>query len=104
MTMKNKIKRTQKPKKTFKERILKIGNSLNDGKLRDPSTYLLVFQLLALTMALVFQKDNLTSRNIIIFISLIVVVFLANKIVLKITDGDNYLLSIDRKASCRERV
>ena len=94
MTMKNKIKRTQKPKKTFKERILKIGNSLNDGKLRDPSTYLLVFQLLALTMALVFQKDNLTSRNIIIFISLIVVVFLANKIVLKITDGDNYLLSI----------
>ena len=94
MKMQIKRKNNKNQDLSLKDRFLNIGNNFTSGKLRNPATYLLWFQILAISLVLVSNEEGYNNKNIFIFASLVLTVFFANKIVTKITDGDNYLLLI----------
>ncbi|WP_422146336.1 FtsW/RodA/SpoVE family cell cycle protein [Miniphocaeibacter sp.] len=94
MKMRIKSKTRKKQKLSLKERFLSIGTNLTNGKLRNPATLLLWFQILAFSLVLANDRENFTIKKLFVFVTVIVVVYMANKAVTKITDGDNYLLLI----------
>ena len=91
--MRNKTK-YKKNKLSFKDRFLSFRSTFGTGKLKNPSSLLLWFQILTISIVLLSNSNSFTTKNTMYFIIFIDATALANKLVSKITEGDNYLMLI----------
>ncbi len=94
MMSRSNVKKKKKNKKTFKERLMNIGSKSLDGKLKNPAKLLFWFQILTIGLVLVSGGDSFTVKNTLVFVAYMVIVNLSNRVVSKITSGDNYLMLI----------
>ncbi|MDL2310649.1 FtsW/RodA/SpoVE family cell cycle protein [Peptostreptococcaceae bacterium OttesenSCG-928-C18] len=91
---KSKVKNKSKKKLSLRERFLNIGSKGLDKKLKNPAKLLFWFQILTISLVLVSSKENFTTRNLLAFVIYMIVVNFSNRIISKITTGDNYLMLI----------
>ncbi|WP_164995866.1 FtsW/RodA/SpoVE family cell cycle protein [Miniphocaeibacter massiliensis] len=91
---KSKVKNKAKKKISLKERFMKIGSKGLDKKLKNPSRLLFWFQILTISLVLVSSGKNFTTKSLLAFIIYMAVVNFSNRIISKITTGDNYLMLI----------
>ncbi|MCF6466693.1 FtsW/RodA/SpoVE family cell cycle protein [Clostridium sp. Cult2] len=59
-----------------------------------PRNLLMLFELMALLLLFIYDKDNLDKLTIIYAIALIFIVYISNFILLRISTGDNYIFLI----------
>lgn len=91
MRNKRKLKKNKLP---LKDRLLSFSSTFGSGKLKNPASLLLWFQILSISIVLLSNSEALTTKNILSFIVFVVAVIVVNGLVSKITEGDNYLMLI----------
>ncbi|MDO5017809.1 MAG: FtsW/RodA/SpoVE family cell cycle protein [Lagierella massiliensis] len=91
--MKNK-KKMRRNEVGFFNKLLSKDFSFSKKSVKNPLTLLFWFQVLTMSLVLVSSGENFTLKNTILFISFIVGVNIANRLIVKVTDGDNYLLLV----------
>lgn len=93
MTMKNKKSLIRSESNFFKKIFSKEFN-FTRSSVKNPLRLLLWFQILAMGLISVSAGENFNTKNTLLFISFIIGVNVANRLVVKVTDGDNYLLLV----------
>lgn len=93
MTMKNK-KALKRSESSFFKKIFSKDFNFTRSSVKNPLRLLLWFQILAMGLISVSAGENFNSKNTLLFISFIIGVNIANRLVVKVTDGDNYLLLV----------
>ena len=93
MTMKNK-KVLKRNESSFFKKIFSKDFNFTRSSVKNPLRLLLWFQILAMGLISVSAGENFNTKNTLLFISFIIGVNVANRLVVKITDGDNYLLLV----------
>ncbi|HSH35644.1 MAG TPA: FtsW/RodA/SpoVE family cell cycle protein, partial [Schnuerera sp.] len=59
-----------------------------------PRNLLVLFEIMALLLLFIYDKDNLDKLTIIYGLTLIFIVYISNFLLLRITTGDNYIFLI----------
>ncbi|MDY6065737.1 MAG: FtsW/RodA/SpoVE family cell cycle protein [Finegoldia sp.] len=80
-----------------KSRLSTLFNPFNKNinkKKTDPTTLLLIFDIIAFALALGSNPADLTSKSVLYFIIVTAIIFLANKLIIKLADGDAYMIQI----------
>lgn len=93
MTMKNK-KALKRNESSFFKKIFSKDFNFTRSSVKNPLRLLLWFQILAMGLISVSAGENFNTKNTLLFISFIIGVNVANRLVVKVTDGDNYLLLV----------
>ncbi len=93
MTMKNK-KTLKRNESSFFKKIFSKDFNFTRSSVKNPLRLLLWFQILAMGLISVSAGENFNTKNTLLFISFIIGVNVANRLVVKVTDGDNYLLLV----------
>lgn len=93
MMMKNK-KALKRSESSFFKKIFSKDFNFTRSSVKNPLRLLLWFQILAMGLISVSAGENFNSKNTLLFISFIIGVNIANRLVVKVTDGDNYLLLV----------
>ena len=93
MTMKNKKSLIRSESNFFKKIFSKEFN-FTRSSVKNPLRLLLWFQILAMGLISVSAGENFNTKNTLLCISFIIGVNVANRLVVKVTDGDNYLLLV----------
>ncbi|MEJ8751816.1 FtsW/RodA/SpoVE family cell cycle protein [Lagierella sp. ICN-221743] len=91
--MKNKKSLIRSESNFFKKIFSKEFN-FTRSSVKNPLRLLLWFQILAMGLISVSAGENFNTKNTLLFISFIIGVNVANRLVVKVTDGDNYLLLV----------
>lgn len=63
-------------------------------KRMSPTSLLLLFDIIAFSLALGSNLSELTSKSVFYFMVITAVIFLSNKLIIKLTNGDAYILQI----------
>lgn len=93
ITMKNK-KALKRNEGSFFKKIFSKDFNFSRSSVKNPLRLLLLFQVLAMGLISVSAGENFNTKNTLLFISFIIGVNIANRLVVKVTDGDNYLLLV----------
>ncbi len=91
--MKNK-KALKKREGGFLKKIFSRDFNFSKTTVKNPLNLLLLFQLLTIGLISVSAGEDFNAKNSILFISFIIGVNVANRLVVKVTGGDNYLLLV----------
>ncbi|WP_237036778.1 FtsW/RodA/SpoVE family cell cycle protein [Mediannikoviicoccus vaginalis] len=91
--MKNK-KTLKRNESSFFKKIFSKDFNFTRSSVKNPLRLLLWFQILAMGLISVSAGENFNTKNTLLFISFIIGVNVANRLVVKVTDGDNYLLLV----------
>lgn len=87
--MKNKTK-----KRDFKDIIRMLKPMEVSGDMVNPRSLILLFDIMALSLVLFAQEGPVETKDFLIFVMFIVVIYLSNKYVPIITKGDPYIFEI----------
>ncbi len=68
--------------------------NIDRGIINNPRKLLFLFELAALALLITYKKDKLDAYSFAAGLFFILIVYIANYILLKVTDGDQYLLLI----------
>lgn len=93
ITMRNK-KALKRNEGSFFKKIFSKDFNFSRSSVKNPLRLLLLFQVLAMGLISVSAGENFNTKNTLLFISFIIGVNIANRLVVKVTDGDNYLLLV----------
>ena len=87
-------KMAKKKERGFFKRILNKETSFSKKSVKNPLTLLFWFQLLSMSLILVSSGEDFNTKNTLLFLAFILGVNVANRLIVKVTDGDNYLLLV----------